>query len=178
MEGGPKIVSYEWSLGGEHPLSHAVQTPSLLKVAGVAVSSQMLDWPIEGEVIRCGDERIGAIPEYKGQTLKCRSDGEFTNREEGKTYEEGDIRVSFTYYPLDEISLIGRLSDGVLYPVEDQSEKFLYLFESGKKSVEQLVESARARANKSDNIGWWYSFAIFLLGLFFFTALFRNRRKG
>ncbi|MCB0328994.1 MAG: hypothetical protein KDD70_05010 [Bdellovibrionales bacterium] len=176
VEGGRTIVTYDWVKGGEPPFTYLRIYPDSLRVAGSTVSSQLLDWRLEGEAIPCDDTRIKAVPAYRTQPLLCLSNGEFSNRAEEEAPEEGDIRITFSYLPLGEISILGKLSDGILYPIEDANETYLYLIEAGKRSPEELVRTAQSRIVTQQNTGRWICLGIFLLGLFFFTSPFRKAR--
>lgn len=171
-EGGRNIVSYEWSGGGEFPLISLRLQPVSVNLEGFTVSSQLLDWLTEGETIRCDDERFTQSQKFNEERLICRADGEFSNKGDDESYEEGDIRVSFSYLPLGPVSLIGKLAEGTLYAIEDVNETYLYLFEPGFKTPEELVDTMQTSTNNNMRISIWFSLGVFLLGLFLCLAPF------
>ncbi|MEM7704975.1 MAG: TMEM43 family protein [Pseudomonadota bacterium] len=174
---GSRTVSYEWVSFAEPPLTTYYTTPDPLEVSGVVLSRQLLDWRFEGERIRCDDERISNIPPFRGKALFCQSDGRLANWPEAESASEGDVRIAINYLPLGDVSALGRFSDGVLYPIEDKNQAYLYLIEPGTRTPEALVATARARVKKGGNIGRWSSIGVFLVGLFFFSGPFRHRQR-
>lgn len=174
---GNRTVTYDWEMPAGPPFSIYYETPNPLEVSGLRLSEQILDRRLVGEQIRCDDQRIQTVPSLGDRPLFCRSDGMFSNKPEAESLVEGDIRLSLHYLPLEDVSVIGQLSEGVLYPIEDKNRRYLYLLEAGKKMPEELVATARSRVKKSGNIGLGFCVGIFLVGLFFFTAPFWRRQR-